>query len=227
MFPEDKRDFELETVDLWHDLKVLGPTATFSSWAERFLAGVARAGSKPIVVGYSLGGRLAMYAMSLAPQSFAGAVIISANTGLDTEDEKRKRLASDFQWCSRFYSDDWTKLNRDWNDQTVLAAPKKPAAESISLARSESDFDRKILAQALDIWSVARQPNLGVALKSFTAPGILLTGKEDAKYTALASNLIKDGLRSFEHRIIENAGHRVPWDAPSAVREAVSGLAAL
>ncbi|MES2854472.1 MAG: alpha/beta fold hydrolase, partial [Bdellovibrionota bacterium] len=161
---------EIEHVNLWNDLKTLGSSASFRTWAELFIERTGKNPERPMLVGYSLGGRLAMQAITMAPHAFSSAVIVSANPGLKNVDEKRDRLAADFKWAERFSKEPWSELMTAWNSQNVFAAPATSAKDRILLERSEADFDRGFLAQSLDVWSLARQADLSIPLRSFAKP---------------------------------------------------------
>ncbi|HEV8433755.1 MAG TPA: alpha/beta fold hydrolase, partial [Thermoanaerobaculia bacterium] len=65
-----------------------------------------------VLVGYSMGGRLALQAL-VANAAFDRAVIISA--GLNLEEGREERRARDEAWAKRFESDAWDEVMRDWN----------------------------------------------------------------------------------------------------------------
>lgn len=175
--------------------------ALFDEWASRFTASL----TEPVVLlGYSLGGRLAMHALIQDPSKFLGAMIVSANPGLTSESERAERRAADEKWATRFESEPWDQLMRDWNAQAVFRGPA-PAPE-------RAEGDRARLANQMRTWSLGRQRDLRSELASLELPITFVTGEIDTKFTAIAREL------PFEHVVIENAGHRVPWDAPTPFR---------
>lgn len=206
--PSDWQHFDrvakIHAVDLWQGIDRLPTENAFDLWAERF----EPVGEKPVLLGYSMGGRLAMHLASKRPELFSGVMIVSANPGLVNESEKPARLANDLQWAERFRSEPWETVIGAWNAQPVLRTP--PGA--MQLPRNESDFDRNALARALDIWSLARQRDLRRSIANLPIPALFVSGEKDTKFDQLMRGL--ELPKRSEYRAVAGAGHRVPWDRP-------------
>src|SRR5690242_6488130 len=52
-----------------------------------------------VLVGYSLGGRIALHALTRKPEIWSAAVIISAHPGLSDPTERQKRIENDEKWA--------------------------------------------------------------------------------------------------------------------------------
>ncbi len=205
-------------VNLWNDFRELnlkdGDDA-FGSWAERFLDSIRAMKTKPTLLGYSLGGRLALHVLFRRPALFAAGIIVSAHPGLTSDQARRERFRNDEMWSRRFAQDSWETVLRDWNAQKSLQAPPADGApESIPLRRDEHDFDRGLLSRAMRSWSLARQADLRSAIHECPVPLTFVNGGLDTKFRELVAQLAMT--RSQSHIVIPNAGHRVPWDQPSA-----------
>jgi 2-succinyl-6-hydroxy-2,4-cyclohexadiene-1-carboxylate synthase len=150
-----------------------------------------------VLLGYSMGGRLAL--QLLEQGRFKKAVIVSA--GLNAPDEERR--ARDEQWARRFESEEWTSLMRDWSAQPVFGGH--------TLERRERDYDRRELARQLREWSPAVLPP--PRLESIETPVLWIAGERDAKYAEIAKAAVAR-LPHAELWICPNAGHRVPWEQP-------------
>ena len=213
---------DLQAVDLWKDLVELPPGDAFELWSEKFCKRVreenrirAQAGAaKPILLGYSMGGRLAMTAALMAPELFSAAIFVSANPGLSSESERSNRRAQDEAWAKRFMNEPWSEVLSAWTGQPVLASPNK---SEMQLARTEVQFDRKLLARSMERWSLGAQRDMRRDLATLPIPSLFITGESDRKFTEMTAAM-KLGNR---HRVIEGAGHRVPWDRPQAFARAV------
>ena len=149
-----------------------------------------------IILGYSLGGRLALHAAN----DYDLAVIISA--GITPGDAARK--ASDEAWARRFESDNWQTLMRDWNAQSVFGGH--------DLRRDEQP--RAPLARALREWSpaVLMPPDL----RTISTRVLWIAGERDAKYVDEGRRAVAL-LPNATLSIVEGAGHRVPFERPDAV----------
>ena len=153
-----------------------------------------------VLVGYSMGGRLALDL--LQRRRFGKAVIISA--GLNAPDETRKQR--DEEWARRFETEEWPSLMRAWNAQEVFGGHV--------VERREEDFDRAELARQLREYSPAVLPP--PRLESIETPVLWIAGERDAKYVEIAKRAVAR-LPHAELWICPDAGHRVPWEQPEAL----------
>ena len=157
-----------------------------------------------ILLGYSLGGRLALHAL-LGGARYRNAVIVSAGLGVETNREQR--IAQDEHWADRFEHGEWYAVMRDWNAQPLFGGHGLP--------RHESDFDRRELARQLREWSPAVLPPIAARLHEIEIPVLWIAGSRDAKYVAEGQRAI-ELLPRAALWIAEGAAHRVPWEQPEA-----------
>jgi len=186
-------------------------TVSLESWGADFSLGKQK---KSILLGYSLGGRLALHAILSTPSFWEAAIIVSAHPGLLSESERKTRLLADETWANRFLSEDWDPLLNAWNQQSVLKT-------SVPLKRNEKDYDRKELAQMLRTWSLGKQRDLREEISRLSIPVLWITGERDLSYNALSLTVFLNHPLS-RHETILHSGHRVPWDAPTAFKEKVT-----
>ncbi len=69
---------------------------------------------KTTFVGYSMGGRLALYLALRYPERCSGLFLESASPGLRSERERAERRAADEEKASRLESEDFDKFLHDW-----------------------------------------------------------------------------------------------------------------
>jgi len=153
------------------------------------------------LLGYSLGGRLALQAL-LNGANYKRAILVSTGLGIEDKAARAARRASDETWAQRFESEDFDSVIADWNAQPVLAGP--------SLPRMRDDFDPRALRE----WSSGALPPVASRLHELTIPTLWIAGARDSKYVAEA----KRGASLARGRlaIVDDAGHRVPWEATGA-----------
>jgi 2-succinyl-6-hydroxy-2,4-cyclohexadiene-1-carboxylate synthase len=153
-----------------------------------------------ILLGYSLGGRLALHAL-LAGARYQRAIFISTGLGVEGEDARAARRASDEEWARRFESEDFDSVMAAWNAQSVLAGP--------SVKRTRDDYDPRALRE----WSSAVLPPVASRLHELTIPTLWIAGARDAKYVVEAKRAASLAPNAGII-IIGDTGHRVPWERP-------------
>lgn len=176
-------------------------------WAEWFNGMTAHIKIPKVLIGYSLGGRLAMHALLQNPDHWQAAMIISAHPGLKTPDEKKERLLLDNQWAQRFDVEPWESLMKDWNSRSIFQN------DPFSFERQETDYSRSTLSHALNQWSLGRQDDLQSAIEAIDLPILWMTGSADVVYSSLANRMqLKHPFSKIVN--VPESGHRVPWQQP-------------
>jgi 2-succinyl-6-hydroxy-2,4-cyclohexadiene-1-carboxylate synthase len=205
-------DIQIIPVDLWstaaHD---------FWDWTEGFCDRVSSTPSaQNIILGYSLGGRLALHAVLHRPELWKGAIVVSAHPGLPRHQDRQRCLRSDHQWGQRFLIEPWQTLLKAWDCLPVFNGI------ACTLERQEQNFSRAQIAKLFDRFSKGRQHDLRPRLQTLTSPPILyVSGALDRHYSQIGSQLAQD-CEAVEWMAIAEAGHRVPWENPTAFTHAVS-----
>ena len=156
------------------------------------------------ILGYSMGGRLALATLA-SGATYQRAVIVSAGLNLSDDQERVERRAHDQRWAERFESDSWDDLTADWNRQAVFGGH--------AMERGEANFDRIELGKALRQWSSGVLPPLEPRLETIAIPVLWIAGESDERYLEAARRAI-ELLPRGELAVAPNAGHRVPWEQP-------------
>lgn len=175
---------------------------SLSDWGRKFNQHVKNT-PPSILIGYSLGGRLALHSLLDNPSQWKGAVIISSHPGLQDPQEKAKRLEQDRHWANKFQTEDWATLMKTWNEQKLFT-------HDFAVERKERNYKRDKLSQTLINGSLGGQEDLREAISRLQIPILWLTGSKDNYYSSLAKSL------SLQHPFsrwiqVEGAGHRIPW----------------
>ncbi|EBU8650145.1 2-succinyl-6-hydroxy-2,4-cyclohexadiene-1-carboxylate synthase, partial [Salmonella enterica subsp. enterica serovar Typhimurium] len=74
------------------------------------------------LVGYSLGGRVAMMAACQGIPGLCGLVVEGGHPGLQNEQARAERRLSDGRWAERFRHEPLTEVFHDWYQQPVFAS---------------------------------------------------------------------------------------------------------
>lgn len=197
----------VKRVDLWRFLECCPmPLAGFG---RALNAEAAATAGKKVLVGYSMGARLALHAL-LDRGPWDAAVLVAPHPGLESEPERTERRESDAVWASRALSGDWADFLAAWNAQPVLA--DSGARPPLSANR------RREVARSFIDWSLGAQEPLWDRLGEIPCPVLWCTGERDGKFTRLAERAVAH-LEKGERWVAPGAGHRVPWDAPDAFRD--------
>ncbi|RMF16072.1 MAG: alpha/beta fold hydrolase [Gammaproteobacteria bacterium] len=197
--------WQLEPVDLWADRPVSLTAFAGALNRQRRLT----PGDTHVLMGYSLGGRLAMAAATAAPELWHGLVVVAAHPGLTSVEKRLDALAKDRHWARRFREEPTETVLDDWYALPVFAG--MPPALRFQPGSAPTDF----IAEAYDAWSKGRQPDYSDALGHLPFPVHYISGAQDATYTALGQHLHACAPNVQTH-VIDGAGHRVPWEQPAA-----------
>lgn len=189
----------------------LAPHHELGDWTAHFLEWVREQSRRERVdlVGYSMGARLALNALIRAPGLFRRALLVSGLV-LMPEPDKNARLTWEMDWREKFLKSSWEELETAWAEQPVFRADQKP------VPRRRSEKLREMLGQSMVNWSPRLHPFSEVDVKALPASVEWAFGASDQKYLGVAKSLQEMPVRGQIH-IIENAGHRIPMDAPKFI----------
>lgn len=154
------------------------------------------------LVGYSMGGRIALHALLSGQCQWKEAVIISAHPGLI--EGKEERLRNDLAWADLVESN-WADFLKKWNGQPVLSGPEPDWPGRGILASRQKE-----VARSFRCWSLGLQVNLRAHLGRIKCPVRWIVGAEDEKFLTLACEAV-DLIPNATLEVVPGTGHRVPW----------------
>lgn len=161
------------------------------------------------LIGYSLGGRIAMFHACQQPKGLLGVIVEGGHPGLQDADARNARLASDRRWATRFRTEPLEKVFADWYQQPVFASLTDAQRDALITLRSQNNG--ATLAMMLETTSLAVQPDLRAALSARDFSFDYLYGERDEKFAALAAEV-----NAVRHAI-PDAGHNAHRENPDAV----------
>lgn len=206
-------------VDLWRFLDCCPmPLEEFGAALGAEAAGEVFRGSGRVLMGYSMGGRLALHTLLADSTPWQAAVMVSAHPGLEDEGDRADRRAADADWASRALMEDWASFLADWDAQPVLSGGvfDDPRARATRLMQR-----RREIARSFVDWSLGAQQPLWERLPEIKIPVLWITGADDPKFTALARRAAAT-MPDAAHLVIDAAGHRVPWQNEAAFCDALA-----
>ncbi len=164
-----------------------------------------------LLVGYSLGGRLALYHASREPAGLSGLLLENCHPGLPAA-ERAARIAHDESWAERFEREPLADVLTDWYRQGVFADLDE-AARARQIARRLGN-DGKAVAAMLRATSLGQQPDLASWLAQGKLPVTYVSGKRDHKFHQLAC-LMASQHRKINHLELDG-GHNLHAHQPEA-----------
>jgi len=168
------------------------------------------------LVGYSLGGRIAMYHACQRPEGLQGLIVEGGHPGLRDDHERISRRASDAHWAARFRHEPLEAVFADWYQQPVFASLTEGQRQALVALRSRNNG--ATLAAMLQATSLAEQPDLRAALAESLVPFFYMYGERDDKFRAIARELPAIG-----HEI-PHAGHNAHRENPVAMGERLAQI---
>lgn len=91
------------------------------------------------LVGYSLGGRVAMMAACQELAGLCGVVVEGGHPGLQNAEQRAERQRSDRQWAQRFRTEPLTAVFADWYQQPVFASLNDDQRRELVALRSNNN----------------------------------------------------------------------------------------
>ena len=171
------------------------------------------------VVGYSMGGRLALYMALHYPDLFRAIILESASPGLPSASERHKRRIQDEHRARQLELEPFPQFLKKWYDQPLFQTLKQhPSFDA--LFRQRLNNCPKLLARVLREMGTGVQPSLWEHLPSLKKPLLLLTGEKDPKFRAISEEMAKMAPKC-SIKVITGCGHNIHRENPEAFVKAI------
>lgn len=173
-------------------------------------------------IGYSMGGRLALGAAALHPDRVRALVLESASPGLADADARAGRRRDDETLALKLETEGMEAFAAWWAQRPLFRRAAEPVGDGTPerLRTIQTRNDPAALAACLRGGGSGVQPSLWDHLDRLNHPTLLITGREDPKFTSIAAAMA-ERLPAARHIVVPNAGHRVHVDQPDAWLRAV------
>ncbi len=172
-----------------------------------------------VLVGYSLGGRLALRAALRSPESFAAVVLVGSTAGIEegplrvTRAEADEKLAS---WIEAMPIEDIVSL---WERQPLFADQSDSLVEEQRPGRLA--HDPRSLALLLRTGGQGVLEPVWHELRALDVPLLAIAGARDDGYTAAAKR-IASVAPNARAAIVEDAGHAAHLQRPDEVARLIT-----
>ncbi|MDQ0196904.1 2-succinyl-6-hydroxy-2,4-cyclohexadiene-1-carboxylate synthase [Neobacillus ginsengisoli] len=174
------------------------------------------------ILGYSMGGRLALTFAILFPDRIRKLILASASPGLLTEQERESRRMKDKE-LAEFIQEAGIKPFVDYWE----AIPLFSTMHRLSLTVKETIRNQRLrnspsgLANSLLGMGTGTQPSWWENLSKITNAVLLVTGEEDAKFCDIAQKMLEK-LQNGTWIALNNSGHALHVEEPEKFGTIVS-----
>jgi 2-succinyl-6-hydroxy-2,4-cyclohexadiene-1-carboxylate synthase len=165
-----------------------------------------------ILLGYSMGGRIALY--TAFSHFFRALILESASPGLADPTERAQRRRSDTVLAASIERDGMASFVEHW-EQLPLFASQSNLPEEIRQALHRQRLSNRVqgLANSLRGVGTGEQSDLHERLPSLTLPVLLIAGELDTKFCSIARQM-EQQLPNARLQIVPGAGHTVHLEQP-------------
>ncbi|AVH66846.1 2-succinyl-6-hydroxy-2,4-cyclohexadiene-1-carboxylate synthase [Nostoc sp. 'Peltigera membranacea cyanobiont' 213] len=178
------------------------------------------------LIGYSMGGRLALYLTLYFPERFIKVALESASPGLATGAERLERVRRDAQIARKIsrsiIQTDFAAFLSNWYNQPIFGYIKNHP-EYDRMIENRLQNNPQELDKSLRFMGTGCQPSLWEKLRDNKIHILLLAGEYDEKFIYINTEMAK--IYEFAQlRIIRNAGHNIHFENTLAFVENIKSF---
>ncbi|MCG8347697.1 MAG: 2-succinyl-6-hydroxy-2,4-cyclohexadiene-1-carboxylate synthase [Chloroflexales bacterium] len=174
------------------------------------------------VLGYSMGGRVALHLAVAAPHRVRSLLLESATPGIDKSAERAERVRSDEALADAIENDGVAAFVKRWERLPLFDSQVVLPPEVRANLHSQRLQNRSIgLANSLRGMGTGQQQHLWDKLSVIKMSTLLLVGELDAKYCATARRMAKT-LPRVRMVVVLNAGHTIHLEQPDIFEQEVT-----
>lgn len=161
------------------------------------------------LLGYSMGGRLALYFALAYPTKIKSLMLESCTAGLKTENEKLARIEQDNHLSSMILNEGIEVFVNYWENIPLFATQKNLTSESQQKIKQGRLNQSPIgLSNSLKGMGTGIQPSLWNDLNQFKKPTLLVCGEYDEKFCLIMGKM-NEKLEKSEIIKIPHVGHAI------------------
>lgn len=175
-----------------------------------------------IVLGYSLGGRIALHYALKYQEEMSALILESASYGMENLQEREKRRQSDFKLANKILTDAQELGEQNallnfhdyWSNLAIFASQKRlsqKTLEHIKINRLKNSS--YALAHTLKSTGQGSIPSLKKEMPLLTLPILFISGALDSKYTQIGKDC-KNLCTNIQQIVLENVGHNTHLENP-------------
>lgn len=177
-----------------------------------------------VLMGYSMGGRLALSVATLSASHLRGLVLIGATPGIEDTAARRRRREDDEALAQYILSVPLNEFLTMWSQKPIIASQHRiEAGHKRAMRQRKSMLCAEGLAASLQGVGTGSMPPMWQSLPQL--PTLLITGREDTKFTDIAAQMCEH-MPNAQHAIVDGAGHCAHLEKPAQVGALINGFMA-
>jgi 2-succinyl-6-hydroxy-2,4-cyclohexadiene-1-carboxylate synthase len=178
------------------------------------------------VLGYSMGGRIALQLALDHQAKVRRIIIVSSSAGLSQPDERQKRQKRDAHYAEVLMEDGIGPFVSWWESNPVLR-PAQPYSLELThhLRCRRLSQDPVGLANALQYLGAGVMPDLWPRLGELKIPVLLIVGEKDSRYLSLMKSM-SEKIAKAKLCVIANSGHAVHREQTANTVQAIADFLA-
>lgn len=166
--------------------------------------------NKVHIVGYSMGGRIALSFANAYPEMISSLTMISSTAGLKTKEERRLRIENDTKIIDKIQSLSMEDFLHFWYSQQIFSF----SSERINSILSQRVTNNKSeIIKSLKFAGTGMMTPLWDNLHNLNFPILLLSGVKDKKFVKICEEMHQI-MPNSRNIVIENSSHNLLLDAP-------------
>ncbi len=174
------------------------------------------------LLGYSMGGRLALYTALRHRSRFDLLMLVSASAGIIDEKERRARRRWEEAWAAKLKTQELEQTLLEWYDQPLFDSLRRSPRFAEVLKRRAAN-EPQSLAEVLLRLGASAQPPLYDRLRALPMPLHLIIGELDRKYAEISQHILASNPNAVLHTV-PDCGHAVHLDKPLQLSEIVRAI---
>jgi len=178
------------------------------------------------LIGYSMGGRVALYMALRHPQHIERLVLESASPGLREAQARDERRKNDEALARRLETEEFQSFLREWYTQPLFDSLRTDPARFEHLIAQRLHNDPAQLARSLRAIGLGAQPSLWDEIPNLAIPTLLLAGALDHKFCSIA-HAIAEQTPSAHVQLIPHSSHNTHYEQPNLFAQALRRFLAL
>lgn len=161
------------------------------------------------MLGYSMGGRLAITIASLYPERVQSLVLESCTPGLESEEEREERKRQDWQLAAFIMEHGIEAFVERWENIPLFTSQQQlPPSVREQMRQQRLQNNPRGLANSLRGMGTGMQPSWWDSLHRLRMPALLLGGEYDEKFLRILQRMEKR-LPYAEFVQVSGAGHTI------------------